>query len=101
MSIFGPPKMALCPRCEAPLISTMAFRRYEFCCLECGHLCGFLDPHGAEPTPELEARYQALQAEWDEHVGGRLLVDGRQGHATDEQRDADRAAREWLKERTA
>jgi hypothetical protein len=110
------PPMAMCPRCEAPLISTCVFSGYEFYCVECGNRVTFFGPRAAQPTPELDARHDALRAEWDEHAGRKLLVprswvDGcdlcrqREGdhpsHATDEERAADRAARAWLKERAA
>jgi hypothetical protein len=93
-----PPPMATCPRDDTPLIGTGAFRGAEFFCLTCGGKFGFLAPKPAEATPELNARYEALQAEWDEHVGGKLIVGSREG-ATDEELAADVAAREWLAER--
>jgi len=68
--------MAMCPCCDVPLISTMAFRRFEFYCLECGSKFGFIEPKAAKATDELEARHTELRAEWDEHVGGKLLSDG-------------------------
>lgn len=94
-----PAPFACCPRCPdlTPLISTCVFRGAEFYCLECGAHVGFLSPKPGEPTPELRARHEQLQAEWDEHAGD-LIVDGR------EARDAmagelDKIAREWLAER--
>lgn len=106
--------MATCTRCAAPLISTMAFCKYEFYCLECGTHLGFLSPIGQPGTPELTARYEALKAEWDEHAGAKLLTDDgwhadctlceRRGephsaHATAEERAAHQAAVAWLAER--
>lgn len=87
---------ACCPRCPdlTPLISTCVFRGAEFYCLECGARVGFLSPKPGEPTPELRARYEALQAEWDEHAAG-LAVDGREPS----DRDADERARLWLADR--
>ncbi|HEY1690084.1 MAG TPA: hypothetical protein VGF95_14610 [Solirubrobacteraceae bacterium] len=114
MGLFGDPKMAMCPSCNEPLISTFAFRGYEFYCLCCGRHLEFLKPVGAEVTPELTARQEALQAEWDEHAGRKLLISGwyddcelckardegyHREHATNEERDADRQAREWLVDR--
>lgn len=106
-------KMAVCPRDGAPLISTMAFSGAEFYCLECGAHLGWMSPRGVESTPEVEARYESLLAEWDEHAGRKLLIRGWYGdcdrcsshreyhteHATDEERAAHAAAMTWLKER--
>ena len=91
--------MATCPRDGAPLIMTMAFRGYEFICLECGAKMGFLDPRPAEPTPELDARYEALKAEWDEHVGGKLIVEGRAARSPADQ-EAHDAAIAWIAQRS-
>ena len=105
--------LATCPRCSAPLIATFAFAKYEFYCLDCGNHLGFFGPRAAEPTPELDARYEGYLAEWQEHAGSRLLVVGARhrgcaeceggqyhlDHATDAEREADRAARAWLAER--
>lgn len=106
--------MATCPRDGAPLIATLVFRKAEFYCLECGARLGFLSPRAAEPTPELNARYEALQAEWDEHAGSKLNVgqwwlerceqckpggEYHAEHATDEERAAHEAALTWLRER--
>jgi hypothetical protein len=112
----GPPQMACCTRCEEPLISTMAFSRYEFYCLCCGNLLGFVEPDGKDETPEILARYEGLKAEWDEHAAG-IMPEGRFGladcekcspgaydhrdHATGEEIAADVAAREWLKARVS
>lgn len=75
-----PPPMATCPRDDTPLISTLAFTYKEFVCLECGGQFGFVEPKPAEETPELSARYEALQAEWDEHVAP-LLREGKRDEA--------------------
>ena len=114
MGLYGEPKMAMCPTCAAPLISTCAFPKYEFYCLECGWLGGFLSPVPAMPTPELAARHAELMAEWGEHASNNLLTprswlsacekcksgeEYHSDHATDEEREADRTAREWLAER--
>lgn len=107
-------EMAMCPECDTPLISTLVFKGAEFYCLDCGGAFGFLAPRGAECTPEVEAQYQERKAEWDEHAGRKLLAmsgwhrDCEQCeprreyhivHATDEERKADKHAREWLVER--
>jgi hypothetical protein len=108
-----------CPSCKAPLISTHAFSKAEFYCLECGRACGFFEPYRLD-ADEVEERMAALQAEWDEHVEGKLMSrsafwrdsceqcggDGKprpeQGHwqhVTEEEIEADKEARAWLKER--
>ena len=93
--------MACCPGCIAPtpLISTLAFSHYEFYCLECGGHFGFLSPRAETDTPELHAIYKALEAEWEEHAGTRLIVEGREPQATTEQLAADLTARDWMLER--
>jgi hypothetical protein len=108
--------MAICPRDGAPLISTLAFRKAEFYCLDCGGHFGFLSPDAAEDTPELRARYEALKSEWDEHAGSKLLADGgwyedcercepggepHTAHAAAEELAAHEAALTWLRERAA
>lgn len=106
--------LAMCPGCKAPLIGTMHVPKEEFYCLECGRSWGFLQPDkgGSE---EDQARYQNLQAEWDEHVAGRLLIPRsyhrdcnkcsparsvyHSDHATEDEIQADFDARVWLAER--
>jgi hypothetical protein len=71
-------------------------------------------PLTPEPTPELEARYAELKAEWDEHAGPKLRVirgwfdwcpkcaergEYHEAHATDEERADHDAAMEWIRER--
>lgn len=105
---------ACCPNCGAPLISTLDFPKYEFYCLECGHHCGFLSPVAGEPTPERTERHEALQAEWDEHVGRKLLLhngwlhdcercqphaEAHAAHATSEEWAAHEEALAWLRDR--
>ena len=68
--------MALCPACEAPLIATFAFSKAEFYCLECGGHYGWLAPTPGEPSPELDARYEALRSEWEQLGGPNLLGGG-------------------------
>ena len=60
-----PAPMATCPVCKEPLIATIRFRGKEFICVACKRLWEFLDPLPADATPELEARYKVLKAEWD------------------------------------
>lgn len=68
--------VACCPRCagDVPLISTFAFYKAEFYCLDCGGRFGFLSPNRPEhPGAELDARLAAYEAEWEEHAGRKLL----------------------------
>jgi hypothetical protein len=96
----------------------MVFSGAEFYCLECGRTCGWLSPYKLFGQEAVE-RQAALQAEWDEHAGGRILPSGtfwrndceqcgdvlgrpeagHWEHVTDAEREADRVAREWLQER--
>lgn len=106
-------QIAMC-RCGVPLVATFAFARYEFYCLDCGDHLGWLEPGAADETPELVADMDARKAEWVENAGRKLLVHGawngdcdrcRLGgeshvqHATDAEREADAAAREWIRSR--
>lgn len=109
------PPIAGCPSCRTPLISTMVYPGYEFICLECGRKCSFLAPIRLSPTPENEARLEALQAEWDERQAALVIprswksgcpkcqpmVDANyhQEHATEKEWVADAAAREWIASR--
>ena len=113
------PPTAGCPSCKAPLICTMVFSKAEFYCLECGRTCGFFDPYRLDPD-ENEERMAALQAEWDEHVGGKIMPrgtfwqndceqcggdgkprpdGGHLEHVTEAEVEADKEARAWLTER--
>lgn len=60
-----PARMACCPNCQEPMVSTMKYRGAEFVCQMCGLLCGWLDPIPKANTPELEARQKELQALFD------------------------------------
>jgi hypothetical protein len=109
--------IALCPTCGEPLISTFAFSGYEFLCLCCGRRVTFFGPKkGDGDNPRLVDRLAQLQAEWDAHVGPRLLPHSRfrrtdcekckggedhWAHVTEAERVADEEAREWLRARTA
>lgn len=108
----GSEQIAMCV-CGAPLVSTFAFQGYEFYCLECGRQYEWLEPRAQPATPELEARHDALRAEWREHAARKLLIDGGYhrdcercnrgephiAHATAEEIAADREARAWLTDR--
>jgi transposase len=114
----GESPFAGCPGCAAPLIGTMAFSGAEWYCLECGRHVSYVGPVRLEPNDETRSRYEALQAEWDEHAGSKLMprgafwkkdcpqcasrpAAGHLEHATQEEIEADELAREWLKERVA
>ncbi len=90
------PPLACCPRCPepTPLIGTIRFYKAEWYCLECGGRFGFLSPRTVEDTPELKARYEELQREWDDNTAG-LLVEGR-APRDDHQADLHAAALAWL-----
>ena len=64
----GKPPMATCPNCGEPLIGTFRFRGYEFICVSCKRKWGFVDPVPVVSTPELEARYKELKAEWEKKI---------------------------------
>jgi hypothetical protein len=60
---------AVCRVDGEPLVSTLAFYQAEFVCVVCGRTYGFLEPDGADNTPELQARYEELRARWQtEHA---------------------------------
>lgn len=107
-------RYAICPSCGAPLISTMAWPKYEFYCLECGGHYGFLQPRSVESTLELSERYNRLKYEWDKCAGPKLrIVNGwfadcekckphdeyHSAHATKSEHQAEQAALAWLKMR--
>lgn len=56
--------VATCPYDGDPLVMTFAFAGYEFICLECGRLYGFLEPRAAEATPQLLDRAEQRKAEF-------------------------------------
>lgn len=69
-------RIAMCTACGGePLVGTFAFSRAEFICLGCGRLYGFLEPAGADETPELLAVMEERKQEWIEH-GGAILGHG-------------------------
>lgn len=92
-----PRPIACCPRCSepTPLIGTIAFYRAEFYCLDCGARVGFLSPRVGEPTPELQAKLAAYEAEWEEHAGAKLYPEGHEPDDEDKLA-AHRAALDWL-----
>lgn len=69
-------KIAICPACTAPLVSTFHWRKKEFYCLDCGRLWDWLQPFNQDETPDNLARMEAYIAEWCEHAGARLVTVG-------------------------
>lgn len=97
----GRPKpIACCPRCIelTPLISTIAFYKAEFYCLDCGGHFGFLSPKTGEPTPALNAMLDQYDEEWEEHVAGKLFPE-RHEPDDEDKRAAHHTALAWLRER--
>lgn len=98
--------------CGVPCIPTMHEPHCELYCLECGGSFGMFGTASASTTPELQKKWEEVQQEWNENVGGKLLVprslrDGCQqceetkafdhpSHATDEEKELDRQARHWM-----
>lgn len=111
------PPIATCRKDGAPLIMTMFWAKYEWYCMECGGHYGFLGVDSMTPTPELNAQYDALEAEWDAHVKGKLITanglrtegcetcakhdwnDTHDKHATAEEWAEHERAVEWLRQR--
>lgn len=110
-------KVAMCMDCpNEPLISTFAFYKKEFICLRCGSLYEWMQPKAADETPELLTKMKDRETEWEDNVGKFLLTIGakhtdcelcmtgddysHKDHATDEEKEADIKAREWIKQRT-
>lgn len=106
--------IAMCPSCNVPLVSTMAWPRAEFYCLDCGRHLGFMSPVGAEETPELLEDMESRRVEFEENAGSKLVGDfwledcdecdpGRSSyhsaHATAEDWEEHEQAIEWLEER--
>jgi hypothetical protein len=109
--------MAGCPGCGAPLVLTFAFSGSEFYCVECGRHVTFFGPVKLNAS-EHQERYDALRAEWDEHVGGQKLLSrgGRHAdcprcvagedydhgaHATETEHAAHQSALTWMKQRAS
>lgn len=94
--------LATCPRCPAstPLISTMVFRGAEFYCLDCGKRFGFLSPRPETATPELVEKLNHYVKEWQEHVGTKLVIEGRVAKNDDAQSEHNNAIA-WLSQRAA
>lgn len=62
----GNPPMAMCRRCpDEPLVMTFEFPKYEFICMNCKSLYGFLDPRPAEETPEIKAKQIERQKQYE------------------------------------
>ncbi len=106
-------KVAMCRSCESePLVSTFDFYKKEFICLGCGGLYEWLQPRGADETPELLALMEAREAEWETISRGFLPIGAQLedcaacrtsgdyshlDHATDEERAEHENASERIK----
>lgn len=64
INVSSEPPMATCPNDGEPVVCTFEFPKYEFVCVVCGWLGGFLSPTPAEATPEIEARHAELQEQY-------------------------------------
>lgn len=101
--------------CGRLLIYTMYFREMQYLCLNCGKL--YNHPPRAQPsTPEAEAKWRALEAEFMINCGSKLIVLGlyREGcakcdgppeeqhllHATPQEWQECNEGLYWLSERT-
>src|SRR4051794_21762134 len=71
-------RIATCCSCGAPLIGTMAFRKFEYYCLECGRKYGLIEPYLKDPTPELLEQYRKLLEEWREITADNLIIENGQ-----------------------
>lgn len=102
-------KIAMCV-CGEPLVMTFLYRGKEFYCIQCGRTYAYLSPVAAEETPERLARMQELRDTFRRLVDG-IMIDGgfhedckecalrgegHSRHATDAEREADKAARRRL-----
>lgn len=100
-------------KCGHVLVYQLYFKQLQYICLNCGRLA-HTPPRAQPSTPELEAKWRALEAEFMMNCGSKLIVEGmyRQGcelcdrdqehwhHATEaEWRDCNDAIH-WLSERT-
>lgn len=65
-------RVATCPGCGDVLVMTMAWRGAEFVCLSCGNIWTWIQPRGADETPERITRIEATKAEWRELSAGLL-----------------------------
>lgn len=59
------PPMATCPLDDEPLVFTFEFRGAEFVCMVCGRKYGYMAPKPAKDTPELRARLEELEAQYE------------------------------------
>ena len=104
-------KVAVCA-CGSLLIWTMYFREQEWLCLKCGQVHQ-APPRAQDSTPEAEAKWRALEAEFMVNCGRHLIVQGmfRDGcdlcdpevhlvHATKEEWRAVNDALYWLSTKT-
>lgn len=68
-------RVAMCPDCERPLISTMIFSKAEFFCRKCKRTLGYLEPDPAEDSPELQAIIDADE-KWFRPIASKCMPIG-------------------------
>lgn len=106
----------MCTRCyDQPLVMTLAFRKFEFYCIDCGGKFGFMDPASADGTDERLRKMKIIEDDFKELSKG-LVPDGARlstcvqcgpssevhlMHATAEEKEADSEARKRLHNRVA
>lgn len=57
---------ACCWNDDEPLVSTFKYPGEEWICVVCRQTYAYFDPKPLDDTPELQARYEELKAQWDE-----------------------------------
>lgn len=67
-------RMAMCPKCAEPLVSTLEFRGAEFICMGCRGLFGFMAPLPAAPTSELKKRHEELRLQYETERAARQEI---------------------------
>lgn len=64
---FKVQRYSLCRRCREPLVGTLAIRKKEWVCVVCGEFTPFFAGHpSVDATPEIDARFAELEAQWRE-----------------------------------
>lgn len=107
-------KIAGCPRCEAPIVSTFAFRGAEWYCLDCGKTVAWFSEISLPNTKRNRERLAKREAEFDP-IAHALLVpfsklrdcdrcqanfdDDHCLHVNEAEIEADKQAREWIANR--
>jgi len=110
MSGSDPILIDICPTCETPLISTMAFMGAEKYCTGCGESSDIFGGREVPLTKALETQHKSLKGKFDK-IYADMVPPGcffgkcekcqskdeyHRTHMTDEERAKDKAAREAL-----